>query len=42
MQQYTNVQAAAAKYQQYRAQRPAGAVVVVTISRWQGWAAAKP
>jgi len=29
----------AAKYQQYRDHRPSGAVVAVTISRWQSWAA---
>lgn len=29
----------AAKYAQYREQRPTGAVVAVTVDRWQTWAA---
>ncbi len=34
--------ALAAKYPQYRDERPRGAVVVVRIVRWTGWAAADP
>ena len=33
--------ALAAKYPPYRAQRPAGPVVVITPQRWSGWAATR-
>jgi PPOX class probable F420-dependent enzyme len=29
----------AAKYAQYRAQRPVGAVLCITVDTWQGWSA---
>ncbi|WP_327584598.1 TIGR03668 family PPOX class F420-dependent oxidoreductase [Nonomuraea sp. NBC_00507] len=31
--------ALAAKYPQYRERRPAGPVIVVTVTRWTGWSA---
>jgi PPOX class probable F420-dependent enzyme len=35
----TAVDLLAAKYRQYRDLRPAGAVLEITASRWQGWSA---
>jgi PPOX class probable F420-dependent enzyme len=32
----------AAKYPQYRERRPAGPVIVIRVTRWSGWAGAKP
>jgi hypothetical protein len=40
-QRSTAIDLLAARYAQYRAERPAGTVLAIAVDRWAGWSAAE-